>query len=286
MSEIPITQRNIPLFRSPLRFSSAVAVLLLAAVALAVPETAQARPSTVVRACAAPARPGFARCQAMIRTDVTGRAGNGTPFGYGPADLRDAYALPSGTAGAGLTVALIDAYDNPTAEADLAVYRAQFGLPECRSATGCFRKVDEHGGRRYPQPDAGWAAESALDIEMVSAACPRCRILLVEADQAAIEDLSTAVGTAVGLGAVAVSNSYGAAEWAVPAAIEAAFDRPGVAITASSGDSGYGVQYPAAARHVIAVGGTSLRRAGNGRGWAETAWGGSGAGCSRYQAKP
>src|ERR1700742_2844591 len=104
-----------------------------------------------------------------------------TPSGYFPADLQSAYKLPSSTAGAGQTVAIVDAYDDPSAEADLGVYRAQFGLPACTTANGCFRKVSQTGTTTYPKKDGGWAEEISLDVDMVSAICPKCHILLVEA---------------------------------------------------------------------------------------------------------
>jgi subtilase family serine protease len=209
------------------------------------------------------------------------------PDGLRPDDLQSAYALPGATAGKGQTVAIVDANDDPLAEADLAVYRATFGLPVCSRANGCFRKVDQLGGTNYPAVDIGWAAEVALDVDMVSAICPLCHILLVEANSATFGDLGSAVDTAVRLGASVVSNSYGSRE-KLPDATTMAhyYDHPGVVITASSGDNGYGTQLPAAFKGVIAVGGTTLSRASNARGWAESAWGGTGSGCSKYISKP
>ena len=122
-----------------------------------------------------------ARCHAHVIIDAaTGEAAaNAAPSGYGPADLRSAYAVPASTSAS--TVAIVDAYDNPNVESDLAVYRAQFGLPACTTANGCFRKVDENGGSSYPRGDTGWGQEIDLDVQMVSAICPSCKILLVEA---------------------------------------------------------------------------------------------------------
>jgi hypothetical protein len=209
-----------------------------------------------------------------------------SPIGYGPADLQRAYSLPDGpeqierrAEDATPTVAVIDGYDDPNAERDLGIYRAQYGLPPCTTTGGCFRKVDQNGGHDYPQPDGGWAEETSLDLDMVSAACPQCRILLVEASTSSMANLGAAVDTAVRLGAVAVSNSYGG-----PDASDRDYGRyyhhPGVAITASAGDSGYGVSYPASSRWVIAVGGTTLKRAATSRGFTEAAWSDSGSGCS------
>jgi subtilase family serine protease len=202
------------------------------------------------------------------------------PVGYGPSDLQAAYALPSADAGDGMTVAVVDAYDDPSAESDLATYRDEFDLPACTAANGCFRKVDQAGGHDYPEVDEGWAQEISLDLDMVSAVCPQCHILLVEARSSAQANLGLAVDTAVRLGADAVSNSYGG-----PDASDSSYGRyyhhPGVAITASAGDSGYGVSYPASSKWVTAVGGTSLRRSTRARrGWSEGVWDSTGSGCS------
>jgi subtilase family serine protease len=226
---------------------------------------------------------------------IATRASNGalspktttTPSGYGPADIRSAYAL-TGTASGGKTVAIVDAYDDPKAEQDLAVYRQHYGLPACTTANGCFKKVNQNGATApLPTADYGWALEISLDLDMVSAACPDCHILLVEASSATDADLYKAVDTAAATaGVAAISNSYGGAESSAQTTDDSHFNHPGIAITASSGDSGYGVSYPAASRYVTAVGGTSLSKAGTARGWSETAWSGAGSGCSAYDAKP
>ncbi|MFF1476430.1 putative Ig domain-containing protein [Streptomyces sp. NPDC058301] len=246
------------------------------------------------RLCAQATQPGRMSCLALARTDVKHHLGvlpDAAPSGYGPSDLQSAYALPSG--GSGATVAIIDAYDDPNAESDLATYRSQYGLPACTTANGCFKKVDQNGGTSYPTPDSGWAGEISLDVDMVSAVCPSCHILLVEAAQPTMEDLGAAVNRAVTMGAKYVSNSYGGGEDSTdPSSDSAYFNHPGVAITVSSGDSGYGVEYPAASQYVTSVGGTSLSRASNARGWSESVWGtssggqGAGSGCSAYDPKP
>jgi hypothetical protein len=202
-----------------------------------------------------------------------------SPVGYGPSALQSAYSLPSSTDGSGQTVAVIDGYDDPSAAHDLAVYRAQFGLPACTTASGCFRKVDQTGGHDYPAADGGWSEEISLDLDMVSAVCPNCHLLLVEATTTSMANLGAAVDTAVRLGANAVSNSYGG-----PDASDHDYGRyyhhKGVAITASAGDSGYGVSYPASSKWVTAVGGTTLTRSSSARGFTESAWADSGSGCS------
>jgi N-acetylneuraminic acid mutarotase len=219
-------------------------------------------------------------------------------IGYGPADLVSAYNLPA-NGGAGQTVAIVDAYDDPNAEADLAVYRAQFGLPACTTADGCLHKAAQDGSTNYPVAEGGWAGEISLDLDMVSAVAPQAHILLVEANSDTSQDLGASVNEAVSLGAKYVSNSYGSGYDSTPgsgestsdiADSEAYYEHPGVAIVASSGDSGYGVSFPAASPYVTSVGGTSLTRAVNARGWSESVWngdgGGTGSGCSIYQPKP
>jgi subtilase family serine protease len=188
-----------------------------------------------------------------------------------------------------MTVAVVDAYDYPNAESDLANYRSTFGLPPCTTANGCFRKVNQNGAQGpYPRTNSGWAQEMALDLDMVSAICPGCNILLVEAASSLLSDLGAAVNTAANHGAAAISNSYGAGEFSTEASAETQYyQHPGIAITASSGDSGYGVEFPAASQYVTAVGGTSLVRASTTeRGWSETAWSGAGSGCSAFIPKP
>jgi subtilase family serine protease len=243
--------------------------------------------------CARGAAPGVARCHAHVVTDARGMILLGksitanlltAPSGYGPAALRSAYNVTSSGASA-TTVAVVDAYGYRNAERDLGIYRAQYGLPACTTANGCFRKVDQNGGTYYPSDDTGWSQETALDLDMVSAMCANCHVLLVQASTASYGALATAVNTAARLGAHAISNSYGGGEYG-STYYESAYNHPGVAITVSSGDSGYGVEFPASSPHVTAVGGTSLRRAANTRGWSETVWTGAGSGCSRYYAKP
>ena len=245
--------------------------------------------------CAPPGHKRQMSCHAIVSTDSAAQqsaiATRSAPPGYGPADLRSAYGITA-AGSASSTIAIVDAYDDPKAESDLAVYRTRFGLPACTSANQCFRKIDQAGGTRYPSPDAGWAGEISLDLDMASAICPGCRILLAEAASDNLDDLGTAVNAAVAAGAKYISNSYGGAEDPTdPAAATTYFNHPGVVITVSAGDSGYGVEYPASAGTVTAVGGTSLVRAANARGWSETVWStsateGTGSGCSAQMAKP
>ncbi len=256
------------------------------------------------------ATPGTAQCFALRGTGgATPAAGTAisVPHGYGAADIQSAYALPTGSEGTGMTVAVVDAGTLPTAEADVASYRSYYGLPPCTSASGCFKRVNQTGGTDFSGTvDEGWGLEIALDIDMVSAACPNCKILLVEAKSSNLDDLGEAVDTAVSMGAVAVSNSYGGIEYSNTASqLDPYYNHPGVAITVATGDCGYHcigvfndpsaanyVSYPSASRYVIAVGGTKLTRApATTRGWTEIAWGnssngGAGSGCSQWSAKP
>jgi len=185
------------------------------------------------------------------------------------------------------TVAIVDAYDDPNAAADLSTYRQEYGLPSCTTSTGCFRKVNQTGGTTPPSSNGGWSQEISLDLDMVSAVCPNCHILLVEASSASFANLGAAENTAAGLGATAISNSYGGSEFSGESAYDSSYyNHPGIAITASSGDGGYGVEYPAASPNVTAVGGTTLKPASNTRGWTETVWSGAGSGCSAYELQP
>ena len=231
--------------------------------------------------------PGVARCHSLVLVDPSGSPhATAAPNGYGPAALWSAYKLP-GLSGSGGTIAIVDAYDDGNAESDLAVYRNQFGLPACTTANGCFRKVNQSGGTSYPRGDAGWAEEISLDLDMASAICPNCHILLVEASSNSFSNLSAAVNYAATVpGVVAISNSYGGSEFSGEVSSQSAYNHPGIAVTVSSGDNGYGVEFPAASQYVTAVGGTSLKTASNSRGWTETVWSGAGSGCSKYIAKP
>jgi hypothetical protein len=253
------------------------------------------------RACPVTTRRHQMACMVLVDTTAAAQARpavrpDAAPVGdgYGPSSLQSAYKLPSATAGAGQTVAIVDAFDDPNAAADLAAYRTAWGLPPC--GAGCFSKVNQNG-QASPLPAAsgtsGWATEESLDIDMVSAICPLCHILLVEASSPNTDDLGTGVNAAVSLGAKFVSNSYGGDESSADPSFDTQYyEHAGVAVTASAGDNGYGVSYPAASQYVTSVGGTSLTTASNARGWTESVWGssaggeGTGSGCSADDAKP
>ncbi|MER6030425.1 putative Ig domain-containing protein, partial [Streptomyces sp. NPDC001851] len=163
----------------------------------------------------------------------------------------------------------------------------------CTKANGCFKQVSQTGSTtQLPTNDTGWAGEEALDLDMVSAVCPNCSIILVEANSANDTDLGIAENEAVSLGAKVVSNSWGGSESSSQTTEDTQyFKHPGVAITVSSGDSAYGAEYPATSQYVTAVGGTALTTASNSRGWSESVWHtnsteGTGSGCSAYDPKP
>jgi subtilase family serine protease len=281
--------------RRPLLFvASAVAIAAASVFTLPVASAAAPTPAlvhrhTMANACSTAVQPGFARCAAIVRTDVAGVKAsavspNALPSGLGPSQLLSAYKLPS-SGGSGQTIAIVDAMNDPTAEADLGTYRSTFGLPACTTANGCFTKVDQNGGTNFPATDAGWALEISLDIEMVSAICPSCHILLVEASSASLANLGVAEDRAATMHANAISNSFGGSESGTRNSASH-WNHSGIAITASSGDNGFGVSFPASANTVISVGGTTLNTASNSRGWSETAWSGAGSGCSRVFSRP
>ena len=208
------------------RLGPAAAGAALVGAALAPPASAAPSPVGLAhrahKVCSTAAE-GFAACHALLRDDVNGAAPASkapdagaavTPSGYGPADIRSAYRLPAtaSTPPNGPWVAIVDAYNDPSAESDLAVYRSTYGLPACTTANGCFRKVDQSGGTAYPRSDGGWAQEISLDLDMVCAACPNCQILLVEASSASFGNLGTAVNTAAKQGAKAICNCYGGSD--------------------------------------------------------------------------
>ncbi|MEV5983439.1 putative Ig domain-containing protein [Streptomyces sp. NPDC052051] len=247
------------------------------------------------RLCGTPSA-GHASCFAQRRTDIRQRLASelavATPSGLSPANLHSAYNLPA-TGGSGLTVAVVDAYNDPNAESDLATYRSTYGLSACTKANGCFKQVSQTGSTTsLPANDSGWAGEEALDIDMVSAVCPNCNIILVEANSPTDANLGAAENEAVALGAKFVSNSWGGSESSSQTSSDTQyFKHPGVAVTVSSGDSGYGAEWPATSQYVTAVGGTALTTSSNSRGWNETVWKtnsteGTGSGCSAYDAKP
>jgi subtilase family serine protease len=224
------------------------------------------------------------RCHARVVTDARGNPLATTgPTGYGPTQFRTAYGLPA-LAPVPATIAVVDAYDDPKAEADLGTYSAAYKLPACTTANGCFRKVDQTGGTSYPKADPGWALEISLDIQVAHGLCPNCKLLLVVSKTAGFRDMLAAHDYAA-THATVVSDSWGTAEFAGETVYDSHFNRSGVPTAASSGDSGYGVEYPAASPYVTAVGGTTLKLTLSNTRASETTWSGAGSGCSAYEAK-
>jgi subtilase family serine protease len=204
-----------------------------------------------------------------------------SPTALSPAMIKSAYGWTSSADGAGKTIAIVDAYDDPTAEADLAVFSGQYGLAPCTTANGCFKKVNQTGGSVYPAVDAGWALEISLDIQWAHAIAPGARILLVEASSNYFSDLLAAEDYAAAH-AQYVSNSWGGSEFSGEAYYDSHFARSGVSYFVSAGDNGLPAEYPSASPNVISVGGTTLNFSG-GVFMSETGWSGGGGGCSKFE---
>jgi MYXO-CTERM domain-containing protein len=260
--------------------------LLLSSTLVAIP--AAAAPRAYTHACTGPA----GRCHALVATDAAGApATSGTPIGYGAPDLAAAYAIPASQQAA--TIAIVDAYGYPTLESDLAAYRAYYKLPACTVASGCLTIVNQQGATSpLPPSSAGgsddWTFETALDVDMASAACPSCKLVVVQTDDDSVNLLYGAQEAAM-LHPTVISNSWGFLETDLSplSAAETLFQTAatGIAVFASAGDAGYdtggtGAWYPSTSAHVIAVGGTTLSKAGNTRGWSEVAWNLGGSSCS------
>jgi hypothetical protein len=299
----------------------ALVVLVACSTALAAPASS---PFRIQRLCGMP-RPGAAACTGMklvptslsaaeLHADAATQAGEAAtgaspavgvkhPIGgyLTPQSLHQAYSLPMETDSSSLqTIAVIDAYNDPSAEADLRVYDETFGLPACTTANGCFSKLNQDGDTSpLPEDEGEWASEISIDVQMAHAICQSCHILLVEANNEDFTSLGDAVDAAVKAGATEISNSYAGPEEPALASTFAAYDNdyynhPGVAITASSGDCGYlneacpwepaTANFPADSPDVIAVGGTALT--GSGEAWTSTVWEEGGSGCSEVFSAP
>jgi subtilase family serine protease len=207
-----------------------------------------------------------------------------SPTGLSPATIKGVYGFTtSATAGAGKTIAIVDAFDDPNAEADLNVFSSQYGLPSCTTANGCFKKVNQTGGSKPPRANSGWALEISLDIQWAHAIAPGAKILLVEASSNSFTNLLAAEDYAKA-NAQYVSNSWGGSEFSgeTGSAYDGHFVQSGVSFFVSAGDAGLPAEYPSASRNVISVGGTTLHF--NGSTFSsETGWSGGGGGCSAYE---
>ncbi len=232
-------------------------------------------------ACPTDEGPGSVRCHAWASPNATT-----APTGLTPAQIKSAYLFStSSTAGAGKTVAIVDAYDDPTAEKDLGVFSAQFGLPACTTANGCFKKVNQTGGTKLPRSNSGWALEISLDVQWAHAIAPGAKIVLVESNSASFTDLLAAEDYAA-KNATYVSNSWGASEFSGENSYDSHFVKSGVSFFVSAGDAGLPAEYPSASPNVISVGGTRLTFNTNGSFASETAWSLGGGGCSKYETAP
>ncbi len=207
------------------------------------------------------------------------------PSGVSPAEIKKVYNLPA-TGGKG-TIAIIDAYDDPNMESDLAVFDKQYNLPACTAANGCFEK---HKMASSTASDSGWAMETSLDVEWAHAIAPTAKILLVEAKTPSGANLLSAIDYATSRkDVIAISMSWGGAEFSDELSYDTHFvdkANPAAAFFASSGDDGAGASWPASSPNVIGVGGTSLALASSGALIAESAWSGSGGGVSAYEKEP
>jgi subtilase family serine protease len=277
-------------------------VLAMAGIAAAAPpgrhaaagQQATAAAHGFIKPPCASARPGHMRCFLLYRPQAAADRAKpaglpAQPTGLTPADLRSAYKLPQATSHQ--TVAVSIAFHTPGLASFLAAYRKQFGLPPCTKASGCFKQVNQQGNAAPAEPSAvgtGWDLEATLDVSMISAACPDCKILVVEAKNTDVASLGTTDVTAARLGARVISNSYGTFESAAQRRLGKYWNLRGHTVVASSGEFGFAkAQFPADLARVTAVGGTALTRAaGSRRGWREKAWEGSGSGCSTRIAKP
>lgn len=275
-----------------LKLAITLAAFLILGISFLSPGQAQGRSEIAeshIPVCPSAVGKNSLRCHARVVTDQNGLPkASVAPSGYGPAQFVGAYSLGGATNHA--LIAIVDAYDHPNIQNDLNTYSSQFKIPSLPPCSGsvspCFKKVDQRGGTNYPQANAGWALEISLDVEVAHAVCPQCSIVLVEADSNSYDNLMAAVDTAASLGAKVISNSYGSSEFPGETSLDFHFNKPGIAFTFSSGDGGYGAQYPAASPFVTAVGGTSLYINSNNTYGSESAWGAAGSGCSAFEAKP
>ena len=267
-----------------MRRRNVFAALVVVALVVLVPVSAQgANGHANYRAVCPGPTAGAAHCHALVVTDRRGNPrASSSPTGLSPATIKSAYSFPTGnTVGAGMTIAIVDAYDDPSAESDLNVFSSQYGLPACTTANGCFEKVNQTGDTIYPQSNAGWALEISLDVQWAHAIAPGAKILLVEASSNSFANLLAAEDWAK-THAQYVSNSWGAGEFSGETSYDSHFSQNGVSFFVSAGDAGLPAEYPSASPNVISVGGTTLHFS-SGTFTGETGWSSGGGGCSAYE---
>jgi subtilase family serine protease len=264
------------------RAFAALSLVTLATLAAALTATGANANASSRAVCPGPPA-GFAHCHALAVTDAHGNPqASGAPAGLSPATIKSVYGFStSATAGTGKTIAIVDAYDDPTAESDLGVFSSTLSLPACTTANGCFTKVNQAGGSSFPRKDSGWALEISLDIQWAHAIAPGAKILLVEASSNSFANLLAAEDYAK-THAQYVSNSWGGPESSAEAANDGHFAQSGVSFFVSSGDAGLPAEYPSASPNVISVGGTTLHFSGT-TFTGETGWSSGGGGCSAYE---
>src|SRR5258706_9381672 len=228
-----------------------------------------------------PAQPGRMTCMSIVRAAQRSNrwAAGGAALAnvsYGPTDLQHAYGLSAASAHRGneVTVAIVDAFNDPLAGKDLGRFRHLTGLPPCTKANGCLHIVNQ-AGKTGPLPasNVGWSVEISLDLDMVSAVCPKCHILLVEAKNALTVNLGAAVNTAVKKGAKYVSNSWGGPQFSGESHFSHFFNHPGTVVSFASGDFGFGPTFPANLQYVTSIGGDTLREKTGGGGGGQTGGG-------------
>ena len=300
-------KRFAKLKKYPLKLIVFLLISTVVAVLLVLPNSANSQKRTLrpmsnrpfISVCGLPGGKS-AKCHAKVLTEndtVTPFAGSlPASTSMGPAQFHTAYSLPCTPGGVvssqcavpssfgPQTVAIVDAYHYPTVENDLTVYSNQFGIPTCTKANGCLSVVNQNGGTTLPTTvNAGWALETAMDVQVAHAICQTCKIVLIEASSANFSDLGTAVNTAAAMSVTAISNSYGAAEFSGETTYDSYYNHSGIAVTVSSGDNGYGNEYPASSKNVVAVGGTTLQLLSDNTYSSESVWNGSGSGCSAFE---
>jgi subtilase family serine protease len=185
--------------------------------------------------------------------------------------------------GHGQTIAIVDAYDDPTIESDLATFDEHWGLPECTTANGCFTKITTDS---VPNGNSTWALEESLDVEWAHAIAPGAKIVLVESQSDSFRDLVHSINyTEIKTGAKQISISWGVPEFPNETNYDSYFAKSGISFFAPSGNGADNV-YPSASPYVVSVGGTTLNVAANGAVQSETAWGKSSGGPSFYEPEP
>lgn len=262
------------------KLAAAALLAVGVAVPLALSATGGAANGNASARAVCPGSPlGSSHCHALVVTDSHGHAlASASPTGLAPATIKSAYSFPTSlTAGAGETIAIVDAYDDPRAASDLSTFSTQYGLP----CSGCLTKVDQTGGTSYPRANSGWALEISLDIEWAHAIAPGAQILLVEAKTNSNSNLYAAEDYAK-THAQYVSNSWGGSESSGESSYDSHFSQSGVSFFVSAGDSGLPAEYPSASPNVISVGGTTLHFSGSTL-TGETGWSSGGGGCSAYE---